>query len=662
MERNKLWFPVALVVIVSLLVAGGMTISAGKALFGDPPNLGAEYRGSESCVICHNGDGAMLWDAWSMTAHAWTVRPAAADTILGDLSDGNAPVFTWPDGEERSLRLSDITYMVGGRYSQRYVNVSEREDGEMGYFVLPVVWNIPQNDEQVGLWTVTEEDWLAPESDWRLTCAGCHTTGSTSEMVAGGADIELVGDWQPGDVEIGIGCEACHGPGGDHNAGTNPMPSTPDAQVCAQCHTQGHDAGGEHPFPLAYQPGLLFDESLFVITGPEDEDTWWATGHSKASANQYGEWLNSAHSTSLETLENSDLAEDSCLRCHAAPQDSTDVTPEIEAQTIEDAQFGVTCVACHNLHPSESLARAFFDLEGQDDEKIVSQSLESHGGKVTLTVGEYLSQGISEESVRFLLQDDPYALCVSCHNSQTLDGELLVVGETVHHPVQEMYEGLVVIEPVAATTSTHFGNEDGPRCMTCHMPRTAEMSEFGASASHLLNTILPTEAVEGQVDTCTGCHGELTATDLQYLVDDTQDRVLERLTVAWARVANVGTPETGSDARGKYDQVVLALNFVQNDGSLGVHNYPYADDLLDFVERSLSELNVSEAGASIQPTEAPAPTAVGQRFETLTTTGGLTSAHGWKPITYIIMGLTLVLLMAAAFAFFRKPSQQEVDA
>ena len=146
------------------------------------------------------------------------------------------------------------------------------------------------------------------------------------------------------------------------------MPRTPDAQVCGQCHAQGHDPSGEFPFPLDYQPGLPLDESVFTLVETDDETAWWPDGHARVSASQYNEWLNSGHAASLTTLQESELAEDACLRCHAAPPDATDPTPEVE-WTLEDAQYGVTCVTCHNPHPSESRPRPPLDLDGGDDEE-----------------------------------------------------------------------------------------------------------------------------------------------------------------------------------------------------------------------------------------------------------------------------------------------------
>ncbi len=671
MERRRIWLSiVATGFSLLLLLVGVITVGAGFYLQEeDPPNLGAEYIGSERCASCHNARDAELWDVWNETIHAQTIRPANDETILGDLSDTDALTVTWPDGEERPITADDITYVIGGNYTQQYISVLEGEDGEDSYLVLPVVWNIPQTAEQEGLWAPFYADnWTTPERDWRSTCSGCHSTGLTGELLQSMPDFEFVDDWREGDVEIGIGCESCHGPGGNHEGGDNPMPRTPDAQVCGQCHAQGHDPSGEFPFPTDYQPGLLLDEGVFTLTGMDDETVWWPDGHARSSANQYSEWLNSGHTASLETLQESELAEDSCLRCHAAPPDPTDPTPDEVEWTLADAQYGITCVACHNPHPSESQPRPPLDMGGggDDDDMPPARPLDVMRGErahawlrqVYPAIGKQV-QVDEDIALPFLLQAEAYELCVSCHNSATPGGETMLVNEALHHPVQEMFEGRDMVETITGIPSVHLSEAEGPRCMTCHMPRTAPIGEYGSAPSHLLTLAFPGQVEEMEPDSCSGCHADLTAGDLQYLIDDTQEAVRTRLSVAWARLASVDEPESEDDNRGQYERVINALTFVQNDGSLGVHNYTYADALLSFAESSLAELSV--IGADWQPTEAPAPTAFPSDTSTTVPSTDVTVSGGIRPATIIYMGLILLILLIAAFAFFRKSGSQEAN-
>ena len=161
----------------------------------EPPNLGAEYVGTVFCRMCHTQE-----EAWHASGHAQIVRPPSAETILGDLSDTAAVTITWPDGSERPITADDITYVLGGRYIQQYVSVIEQEDGTANYYVLPVTWNIPQSEDQVGVWTPYHlEDWQEPARDWRAACAGCHTTGldrATAAEATAFAFVRRVGKWR----------------------------------------------------------------------------------------------------------------------------------------------------------------------------------------------------------------------------------------------------------------------------------------------------------------------------------------------------------------------------------------------------------------------------------------------------------------------------------
>lgn len=618
MHRRIIGFAVVAMSLSLLVLAVVMVAGAAPNRFTDPPNLGARYVGSRRCDTCHNTAEATLWDAWHATLHAQTVRPASSEAVVGDLSDSESLTITWPDGTERPITLEDIDLVIGGRYIQQYVTVLEGEDGEPAYYLLPVAWNIPQTATQVGVWTPYHpEDWATPERDWRMICAGCHTTGLTQEKLEAGARFMPAEDALIIDVELGVGCEACHGPGGDHNGGANPMPSTPDAQVCGQCHARGQATGGDHPFPLGYQPGLPLEEWL-DLADAGDEATWWPTGHARALNSQYNEWLSSAHSTALTTLQASDREEDGCLRCHSTPPDTTDPTPDAASLILGEARYGITCALCHNPHPAESAPRGPYDLDtgvaalGDDP---------FHAGGALLRLAPPDGRGGAwqgePEPLPYLLETDPYTLCTSCHNSATPEGELMLVGGALHYPVQEMFEGRTVVAEVAGVPSPHFTEPDGPRCVTCHMVGTASVGEYGRIASHLLTAILPGTAGASQPDSCTACHTEATTPEqLQQMIDDTQAIFQERLQ-AVHQALPLG-PEIEP-------WVPLALSLVERDGSLGLHNPVYADALLTAVEVELGlaaamepspsmEARVAELRDELAPPARPLPEVLAERL------------------------------------------------
>jgi hypothetical protein len=585
--------PLGILILLGLLLslAIGATITLGQE--NAPPNLGAEYVGADRCETCHNKEVGPIWDTWNATSHAQTLRPADAEALLGDFSATDLLTITWPDGEERPVTPSEITYVIGGRYTQKYLSVIEGEEGNMGYYVLPITWNIAQQENQTSTWTVSDDDsWLLPENDWRITCAGCHTTGWNPDRVT--ADFTLVEDWHEGDVEIGINCEDCHGPAGDHDGGRGALPRLADAQICAQCHSQGHAPGTESPFPVDYQPGLPFDETVFVMADENDPDIWWSTGHASASNAQYNEWLKSGHATSLTSVLESEFADDSCLRCHAAPPDATDLTADT-ALTLETAQYGVTCVACHNPHPSESVPQQPPSIgDSSSDDKLpnphTTDLIGADDGKRDQgTDGDTEEEPVyAEEPLPYLLQaEDTYALCITCHNGQTPEGDMLLVGGAGHHPVQEMYEGQAMIDSIDGVVSGHFAAENGPECIDCHMPHTATIGEFGELRSHTLEVSLPENS--DQSSSCNGCHSDLSPGYLQRFVADMQTETSERLhEIEFILNDRPDTEQWITDT----------INFVVGDGSLGVHNYAYTDALLNEVEIALRMTNATNGNGN----------------------------------------------------------------
>ena len=71
---------------------------------------------------------------------------------------------------------------------------------------------------------IFQRDWAAEGSN--ISCLECHTTGYDPET----------GKY----AEAGVGCEACHG-AFQPNHPQQPMPVTPDADLCASCHKQTTD-------------------------------------------------------------------------------------------------------------------------------------------------------------------------------------------------------------------------------------------------------------------------------------------------------------------------------------------------------------------------------------------------------------------------------------
>lgn len=601
-------------IIYGLLLSGLVCITLGVILnvavfpaAAQDARDEAEYIGAGDCQDCHSG----LARDHDRTPHALALQSIGRnkDDILGDFEQGEDIRTVQFPGESapRPFTADDIGFVIGaGRYSQRYVY----EAGDDVYMVFPAEW-----DTVALVWRpyVLAESWVSTEYDFVKNCAGCHTTGLDLERVR----------WE----DDGVQCEACHGPGSVHaevadDAGRRPdddeiaeihaaIVVSPDAQICGKCHGQGMQPDLVHPFATQYRPGTnLLDPSVFVLAAEDDPAYWYETAHGRLNNMQFNEWLTSGHARSLETLLGSSNAQDGCVTCHSGDYafterilaayedgDLSGVPPE--STTLASAQFAITCTTCHSPHTA-----------AETDFHLVAPA---------------------------------YELCTACHRNTDLI-------EPLHHPVVEMFEGQPIIDGVEGLPSVHFSQEDGPDCVSCHM---AGMPVGSSSlASHTWSPVIPGEAEDSPPDACSECHTDLLPTDLQSLVVDTQAAVRSRLTIARGRLGSVTPPEAGSAQMADYERVVMALSFVQNDGSMGVHNYAYVNVLLDTAEDLLSQLSVP--GALLQPTEAPAPTATPSSFDSISVGAELPVRTGFRPITIILLGAVTLFLLGGVAIILRQ--------
>lgn len=613
-------------------------VLAGLLLMGKAPTAKAQgsqtktadYIGADKCASCHRS----LVQAHGLTAHGQALVNVSRnkDAIKADFTTGEqVRTLTFPDEDKaRPFTEDDIEYVIGaGRYVERYVYRISRTK----LAVFPAEWNVGKKEWQpYSLGPVAEGGvWPTdPAFDFAANCAGCHVT-----------DLSNVTRARWGDD--GVSCEACHGPGSIHadlatDAGREPTEEqrqqihaaivvSPDAQICGQCHSQGHDEANQRPYPNheTYRPGQnLLDATIFTLVKEDDAAHWWATGHGKSNNMQYNEWLRSRHSKSLDTLRSSPKAAPACLECHSADYRLAATLSDkqkagelggapIQLPTLDEAKFPVTCTACHDPHkpaPADPQAKPDFQLAAES----------------------------------------PYALCTSCHRNTELT-------ESVHHPVKEMFEGLPVVQDIAGVPSARFSSADGPRCQTCHVARVP-VDGFSL-ASHALAPILPgdTNGKDGNPpDACSGCHTDLTLGDLQSLIKDTQAAVQGRITLIEMRLGTVASPAADSPTAAQYNQVLAALAFVKGDGSLGVHNYAYVDALLGYSERTLSQLSVP--GSTLKPTEGPAPTATPAAPVAQVVHSPEAARSGLRPVTLIGMGAVLLTLLAGGLVFLRRPRAQ----
>jgi Cytochrome c554 and c-prime len=215
---------VIVVIIGSAALLAGLMMIASTTLAAaapfNPAQEDANYVGSGTCLTCHDA----LEHVWSDTLHPITIQDAVSNptSVVADFGTGTALRQLEIGGAARAYTDTDVTFIIGGDSSQRYVMHTGT-----GYSVLP------------GQWSVTDGTWgEADAADWLADCADCHTTGYEPQAQS----------WS----ELNVGCEACHGAGGLHvETAAYDLPDVVDAATCARCHVGSSSVAGEtHDFVI----------------------------------------------------------------------------------------------------------------------------------------------------------------------------------------------------------------------------------------------------------------------------------------------------------------------------------------------------------------------------------------------------------------------------
>lgn len=216
------WFAATVVAVL-----GAVSVASVARDVETPVALdGVAYVQSATCVRCHPGHEA----SWRATFHRTMTQVAGPDSVVGDFDDAS---FTFEGVTSRFTRDGDDFFVetlgtdgrmhrfhvdrtVGSRRIQQYVT---RDDDR--YIRLPVAWNIGERR-----WFHLDGGFLDPDgidfnthtTVWDGNCIFCHNVKAQPGY-----------DWESKRfssrvAELGIACEACHGPGAEHiSRNANPV-------------------------------------------------------------------------------------------------------------------------------------------------------------------------------------------------------------------------------------------------------------------------------------------------------------------------------------------------------------------------------------------------------------------------------------------------------
>lgn len=344
-----------------------VSLLAGSAAAQTSPN----YVGSEACAPCHADQSA----AWEGSHHAWAWTEPNAENILADFNGtafeggGLSAQFSAEDGYRISVtepdgRITDypVHSVVGVAPLQQYL--LETEPGRLQSF--DVVW-----DTEKGGWfhlypdqTLAPDDalhWTGPYKNWNARCAECHATGY-EKAYDPREDI-----YRSTQAEIGVGCEACHGPGSAHldwaagQAINDPALSSTGftlefslgaaAQIdgCGGCHSRREPFGDASPLPgtpyhdsyrlSTLRPGLYHSDGQIL------DEVYVLGSFLQSKMHQAGVACTDCHDP--HTAQRKAEGNAVCTSCHAP-----------EGDTRFPVAWGIYDDPSHHFHPAGSAGAA----------------------------------------------------------------------------------------------------------------------------------------------------------------------------------------------------------------------------------------------------------------------------------------------------------------
>ncbi|MEE4382602.1 MAG: multiheme c-type cytochrome [Pseudomonadales bacterium] len=376
-----------LVTLLALYTTGDGTLAAAAAERdqGESP-----YVGSSRCEDCH-ADASRRW-AESHHALAWT--EPGPDTVLGDFDDARfehagvttrfarrgEDYFITTDGPDGAMTGFRVAGVAGVSPLQQYV--LETEPGRLQSF--DVVWDVeaerwyhlyPDQDLPAG----DGFHWTGPYKTWNARCAECHATGYVRGYDAARRRYDS------GRAEIGVGCEACHGPGADHVAwaahpgapgaaperfGFSADLSTAAGEIdqCGGCHARreplldGSPVPGT-PFLDAYRPSLLL-EGVYHADGQILDEVYVHGSFAQSRMAAMGVRCSDCHDPHGARLRAEGDAV--CTSCHAPEGDPRFPTAwgdfDRPAHHFHEPESdGASCRTCHMIE------RVYMGVDGRRD-------------------------------------------------------------------------------------------------------------------------------------------------------------------------------------------------------------------------------------------------------------------------------------------------------
>lgn len=410
------------------------------------------YISSDACRSCHPSEYA----SWHDSYHRSMTQTATESSVRAPWSGalewrghryelfrkGGELWVTLPDPDRTPAasaapvtnverRLSMVT---GSHHYQAYW-VGGARGNELWQF--PFVYHF-----ETARFIPRHDAFLQPEKSppvaprWNSNCVQCHS-------VAGQPAHDLATDrFETRAAELGIACEACHGPGEEHarrhrspleryramndeggdRTIVNPARLAPEraSEVCGQCHSyfvpRSADDWWQSGFVQSYRPGAPLDPSRLVLDYERDRDSQLVSDSLDSAFYTDGtvrvggrEWNGLSRSACFERARGSRRI--SCLSCHDLHGGTRDDQLRSERDTA------AACAGCH-----EAQAAAGREHSHHASGSSGSDCLNCHMPYTTYALFKSIrSHRITEPSVRRGNAGAAPNACNLCHQDQSLD-------------------------------------------------------------------------------------------------------------------------------------------------------------------------------------------------------------------------------------------------
>ncbi|MDV7144973.1 multiheme c-type cytochrome [Tropicimonas sp. TH_r6] len=386
---GRLGFALPASALLATLLAG----APGRA--EDAPDR-PDYVGSEACVECHEGE----WEDWTGSHHdlAWT---ETSEGVLADFDDTafshrgitsrftreGETLFIESDGPDGAMTRWPVAGVIGIEPLQQYF--VETEPGRFQTFDIP--WDTEQDEwfhmyAEQHLPASDAFHWSGPYKTWNNRCAECHATDYQRNFDP--AEQRYNSTYS----EIGVGCEACHGPGSTHidwaeeeRAGADWPPQglsetgltidfadgdvETEIQQCAACHARRGPLEGGSPLPgTAFHDAYRLSTLRPALYHPDGQilDEVYVYG-SFLQSKMYEKGVTCSDCHDVHSATHYNEGNGICLSCHSPAGNPDFPTLRLaeydspEHHFHEDGSEGAQCVSCHMIE------RVYMGVDGRHD-------------------------------------------------------------------------------------------------------------------------------------------------------------------------------------------------------------------------------------------------------------------------------------------------------